>query len=341
MEQAPHLRPLDLSDLLDTTFRLYRNNFLTFLGIAALLQTPMLILQLLIGIFLNRGISTDMLQLMRELPAFDPGTDSFADLSIGNFAAYIGFSLALGLIQAVVVQQLVNGALANAISRRYMAQPISMLEAYNIGLSQIVALIVAGLIVYIITGFIASVVFGCGLLGSVFVMGTFVQQVGVGDGIGITPFMIMALLLLGLLVLGIGLVLLVAYVAIRLLFVPQAIIIEKKGVIDSLQRSWQLVRGSFWRVLGIVLVIYFLIQILIFIPTSSLEFAVGGVFNTPDAFVLRQSILTVVVYLIQILVLPFNLIAYTLLYYDLRVRKEGYDLQLRAASISSTYQSQP
>jgi hypothetical protein len=341
MEQAPHLKPLDLGDLLDTTFRLYRNNFLTFLGIAALLQIPMLVLQLLTGIFLNRAVSTDMLRLMSEFSAFDPGTDSFADLPMGNFAAYLGISFLLALLQLIVVQQLVNGALANATSRRYMAQPISMMEAYHIGSSQIVALIVAGLIVYIITGFIVSVVFGCGLFGFIFTMGTFVQQVGVGDGIGIIPFILIALIFFGVLTLFTCTLLIVAFVAIRLLFVPQAIVIEKKGVIDSLQRSWQLVRGSFWRVFGIVIVISLLIQTLILVPTSSLSAGIGFVFSTPETFVIRQSLLTIISYLLQTVVLPFNLIAYTLLYYDLRVRKEGYDLQLRVAKIPSTYQPQP
>jgi hypothetical protein len=31
--------------------------------------------------------------------------------------------------------------------------------------------------------------------------------------------------------------------------------------------------------------------------------------------------------------MPFNLIAYTLMYYDLRVRKEGFDLEQQAQNL--------
>ena len=40
------LRPLSTSELLDRTFHLYRNNFLVFVGIAALPQLAVLALQL-------------------------------------------------------------------------------------------------------------------------------------------------------------------------------------------------------------------------------------------------------------------------------------------------------
>ena len=49
MEQTPQprLRPMALADMLDTAFRLYRRHFLTFVGIVALLQVPMAIVQFL------------------------------------------------------------------------------------------------------------------------------------------------------------------------------------------------------------------------------------------------------------------------------------------------------
>jgi len=40
------LRPLSTSELLDRTFHLYRNNFLVFVGIAAIPQLAVLALQL-------------------------------------------------------------------------------------------------------------------------------------------------------------------------------------------------------------------------------------------------------------------------------------------------------
>ena len=45
--------------------------------------------------------------------------------------------------------------------------------------------------------------------------------------------------------------------------------------------------------------------------------------------VLYQSIASLVTYGVLILVLPLQFIIFTLLYYDLRIRKEGYDLELK------------
>lgn len=332
MELAPsHLRPLNLNDILDVAFRLYRNNFVTFLGIAALLLMPFIILQLVVGLALNQGVTTDLLQMIDELPLFDPTTDSFADLPLGNLFAYIGVSLGLSIIQAAVVQQLINGALANAISRRYLNQPISILGAYDLGLGKIVALIAAGFLVVLISGLIFGLVFGCAMGGFVLIFASTTQQSGAGAALAaLVGFF-------GLLAVGIGAALIVLFVAVRLLFVTQAIVLEDHGPISALGRSWRLTGGSFWRVLGIMLLINLLVYILTLIPSALLGGIIGAVFNTPETFILQQTLSTLIGYLIQILVLPFLLIAYTLLYYDLRVRKEGFDLQLRAEGYPPAY----
>jgi hypothetical protein len=41
----------------------------------------------------------------------------------------------------------------------------------------------------------------------------------------------------------------------------------------------------------------------------------------------------------NVLVVPFGLIAYTLMYYDLRIRKEGFDLEQQARNLMPDYGS--
>ena len=50
-------------------------------------------------------------------------------------------------------------------------------------------------------------------------------------------------------------------------------------------------------------------------------------FLAPDQLRLQTVINTVVGAILNIIVMPFGLIAYTLMYYDLRIRKEGFDLE--------------
>jgi hypothetical protein len=47
MNPMPQLRPMSIGDMLDAAFRLYRQHFLTIIGIVALLQAPMAMLQFL------------------------------------------------------------------------------------------------------------------------------------------------------------------------------------------------------------------------------------------------------------------------------------------------------
>src|SRR5260370_32697981 len=49
------LRPLSTSELLDRTFHLYRNNFLVFVGIAAIPQLAVLVLQLADAMMRSQG----------------------------------------------------------------------------------------------------------------------------------------------------------------------------------------------------------------------------------------------------------------------------------------------
>lgn len=326
---------MNLADILDAVFRLYRNNFLTFIGIAALLQMPIIVLQLALGLSLEQGITTDLTQMISELPFFDPRTDSFSDLPLNRLFLFFGVSLLLSLIQAVVVLQLINGALANAVSRRYLNQPVTVLGAYDLGISGIASLIGAGLIVTLLVGMLSLLLFGC-------VIGVFALLIAsVAQQSADTGIVVAILSIFGVIGGTIVASLLIALVAVRFLFVPQAIVLEHCGPLEALGRSWQLIRGSFWRVLGISILLGILVYILAAIPSGMLGAIVGAVLTAPETLILRQTLSTLFGYLVQILVIPLQLITYTLLYYDLRVRKEGYDLQLRAASYSPADESWP
>jgi hypothetical protein len=120
-------------------------------------------------------------------------------------------------------------------------------------------------------------------------------------------------------------------VLVRFAFFVQAVVVEGRGPVDALRRSWRLVRGSYWRVLGIMLLLLLLLYILVGVPTGIAGVAISIIFPDPVRhFALRQSLSTLIGYISQIVVLPLQLVAYTLLYYDLRVRKEGYDIELLA-----------
>jgi len=117
------------------------------------------------------------------------------------------------------------------------------------------------------------------------------------------------------------------YVACRLITCVPAALIEEKGPMESLKRSWELTKGFAGRSF-VILLLYVLISIL----ASMLIVGPLGIGMQTAAksggsvwmwMVLTQAATRAVSALVQ----PILLIATAILYYDLRVRKEAFDIQ--------------
>ncbi len=324
MQPTTHqLRPMNIGDILDTTFRVYRNNFLLFIGITALLTIPMTLLQTAITLAFDE-VFTDYVVFMQSI-MMEPSPDALTEFLNDNVILFLSVSFLTGILQILVLQQLVVGALTNAVQRRYQHdEPTSVLGAYGFGLGRMASLVGAALVVALITLIVFTLLFGC-FIGIVIPLGAGSSQ-SEADQLFLLVFMFFGILGLVFLTL-----LITTLFVVRLMFFPQIVVLEGRGPLDALGRSWQLVRGSFWRVLGTVILISLLVQILVFIPGLIFGIGINAVFSDPlRDFAIRQSLSTLVGYISQMLFLPISIIAYTLLYYDLRVRKEGYDLQLLA-----------
>jgi len=105
-----------------------------------------------------------------------------------------------------------------------------------------------------------------------------------------------------------------------------ALILEQPvGPIDAMSRSWELTKGF----RGKVFVTMFVAYLFLLIPTM-----IVGVVAGIGAFVgtWPPMVTAVLTGILQIFAYPFLYVVYTVLYYDLRVRKEGYDLELLATT---------
>jgi len=129
--------------------------------------------------------------------------------------------------------------------------------------------------------------------------------------------MLGAQLLAGLAILGMSITIIgipfAIYFGIRWIFIWQAVMVEGAGVIGALSRSSEAVKGDWWRVLGIGIVITIIIMVISFVV--GLIPVVGATIGA-------------------ILYTPIIIIAATLLYYDLRVRKQGYSLETLATELN-------
>jgi hypothetical protein len=107
-----------------------------------------------------------------------------------------------------------------------------------------------------------------------------------------------------------------------------ALLLERVGPINALRRSFRLVRGRWWPTAGTLLVGYLLIGILGALVTAVIMVVPSLV---AEGNTLVGALGAVVGGTVgSVLTTPYSAAVVTLLYFDLRVRKEGLDLQLIA-----------
>jgi hypothetical protein len=147
----------------------------------------------------------------------------------------------------------------------------------------------------------------------------------------------------GIAVLGLlGGAVLWAWLGTKLAFVPAAIVLERLSITAAIARSWRLTRRSFWRVFGIQLLVAAMIYVatqIVSTPVSFVLFLVtslidptGASSSSPDAMLGAVTGTMVAVYAITSIVQGIGLVVQSatssLLYLDLRMRREGLDMQL-------------
>jgi hypothetical protein len=289
---------MTVADLVDEIFRLYRPNKALFFGVSATIWLPasiaLFVFQL--GYFGGR-------------PAFDTPIRPLSpqDLSDSVIAAF--GALAIAFIIGVVAGPLLLGGVTAAVSARYLAQPIAITPAVRRAFGCYLR-ITASYAVVAIVALLALI--GTGIAGA------FIAA-RVGGAVG-------AILAVVTVVVA---VVAVVWIATTWSLAGQAVVIEDVGVRGALRRSQTLVAGSRWRVIGINLLLGLIQAVLFTIPST-----VVAVVTAPLPSPLGPAVSEVVTSLAQIAYFPIQLGTLTLLYYDLRVRKEAFDLSLAADQLA-------
>ena len=174
--------------------------------------------------------------------------------------------------------------------------------------------------------------------------------------LGSSLLLMIVVALLALTVIGIPFAI---YLGIRWGFYGQAVLIEETSATNALKRSRELVRGTWWRVFGIMLSIFllsFMIEIVLqffllyafgFTEAISADDGVLEMFRrmvTPEltawtgvaAYIIQSFINNAVTSLI----LPLTPVGITLLYFDRRIRKEGFDVEPQMTDEEDSYASE-
>jgi hypothetical protein len=192
------------------------------------------------------------------------------------------------------------------ISDSYLGRTPQLRDALELAVSKIWPLFVVGFGYALVVGLCAGVV---GIVAAVFLP---VLAKG-GGGIAAVLFGV---------ALGVGAVWLVAYVACGYGLTTQVVVLEKLGSsFDAFGRSWALTRGFKLKVLAIAVIAF----IIFWIPVGVMGLIGGALASSAP---LTGRVFEVVAGVLPIMMTPLLACVFTLTYYDLRVRREAFDLEV-------------
>lgn len=122
---------------------------------------------------------------------------------------------------------------------------------------------------------------------------------------------------------------------VRLVFGPSVVMVEGLRGGEALRRSWRLARGSSWKIFGTMLltgIITGIVAGIVQLPLNAVASAAGG-----SGWIFRAIGASAASVITQ----PFTGIVVVLLYFDMRVRKEGFDLALMAQEMGDDEPDEP
>ncbi len=113
----------------------------------------------------------------------------------------------------------------------------------------------------------------------------------------------------------------------------QIVVIEGRGATDAMRRSKELTSGNRGKVLAVILLAALLEVIVSLAGDFILGFVAGMVLpDTESVLLIAQSVINIIT---GVLAAPISATAVILLYYDMRIRKEGFDLQMLAQTLGA------
>jgi hypothetical protein len=303
------LRPMSTGQLLDQTFALYRKNFLLFVGIAAVGPAANVIFQLL-TVGGNVGVPFSARRGATGAAALAP----------------IGLGMLFGYVILLAGMAISNAATVKAVAEVHLGRETSIIAAYRALRGRIWSLFgTVALIVLIVGGAALALA-----IVMVLIVGTMTFAIRAAGRAA--PDRVAAATL-GIVVIVITVLLLASIVAIyaRYAFAIQACVVENLGPGTSLKRSVFLSKGG----RGRVVIIYLVFAVL----AGILGFGLGAIAGGAGGMLHNRIAAAVLIYLAGFiagsLTGPLATIGLSLLYYDERVRKEAFDLQLMMSSLDA------
>ena len=296
------LRPLGVGEVLDG-------------AVAVIRAVPRPVFAFSAGV----AVVTALLDLLVTLTLLGPLTSTTASEvdSSDPFAVYTGSVLVgtgLTLLISVISAAVLAGIVTAVVGRALFGTPTSLGEAWSQVRPRLPRLLLLSLVV-------GLAVYGA-FFGSIAVL-ALLALAGPGG------------VLLGVLLLFLGSAAAV-WLYIRWSLAPAVLVLERQGVRASLKRSGVLVARSWWRIIGVLLlalVIALFVSLVVQLPFQLLGYSPFDGLSADYELTTTQAVIGAVSgAFASTVVAPFSAGVRSLLYVDRRMRAEGLDVALVAAS---------
>jgi len=297
------LRPLTVGELFNGAFQAVRVNPQTMFGFAFAIMA-------VVGLVQAFFASSSTSSLTRALSSGD--TEDLVYSLGGSMGSFVTSGLTL------LATAFLSGMLALTVWDAVLGRKSSPADAWHRFSPRFVPVLLATLLI----GIIEFVVIVLVLL--VFMIPFFLVVVnaasarsydsasaGIGGALSIIFLMIVALIVVA------------CFFTVKFAFTSSAVVLEGLGPVDAIKRSWSLSKGSFWRILGRIL----LIGVVIGLISGVLGAVVGAILgvgaNAADSVGMLVAFSAFVSALLSAVVIPVQSSFYTLMYLDERMRKEN------------------
>ncbi|WP_369960762.1 hypothetical protein [Leifsonia sp. EB34] len=312
------LRPLSFGTLLGAPFQALRRNPKITVGAALLLQgVPAIVVTAVLfgGVYL-------LFSRVETASAADRGTIT---------AGAVGGSIVLGVLVVVIsgiFGALLQGIIVAEVSRETLGEKLTLRALWRLIRPRFGALVgwtfLWSLFWLVALALVVSIIVALAMLGGTAgVIGAVL--VGLGGGLGLLAVFI--------------------WLYTKLSIVPSALVIERLPFRSAIARSWRLTTGYFWRTFGVIVLLWLIIWAVtqvISVPFAIIGGMLGGIFaptslssanpNSYSQVIVGQLGVNGLSAIVGAIVGAIGSVvqwgAIGLIYIDLRMRKEGLDLEL-------------
>lgn len=314
------LHPLSFGTIIGSSFRVMRRNPAPTFGLSVIINGVIAVsMALVFSVFLFSVFGRIQSAAIEDQAEIMAG-------SFGLFFILLVFPVALGVIAAGILQGILSLEVARAtLGEKLRIRGLWRLAKGRIGTLILWALLTSGVLIAFV---VVAMSVGFGVTLVLVAASPSTELAGLSAVVG----------LLIVFVIGLAFVALSVWLGTKTALTPSAIVLERLALFAAIRRSWQLTYGNFWRTFGIQALIAVMVNVATSVVTYPVSF-IGQIVITllnpsldPTTMAIEFGVLTLVSGVLGALVGAVGIVmqssSLALIYIDIRMRKEGLDLEL-------------